>query len=143
MLLYDDDSSARSSASACSLLLAAFMSVNAVLTFSMASKLFADTYSNLSLEELNLLKLNPDFVVSACNIVENLHNPKHKTNKKDLAIGILKQCLDQKKLGYFGDELKHLDVIIESSHSNGKIKRISLKKKVGNKFSNFFLSLLN
>ena len=117
--------------------------VDEALTFSMANKLFKEAHNNLSTEQLNLLKLNPTFINSACNIVENLYDASHKSNKKDLAITLLNECLKQKNLGYFGDELKHLDVIIEDLHSNNKIKQISLKKKVGNKLGNFFLSLLN
>ena len=113
------------------------------ITFALAYKLFKEAHNNILTEQLNLLKLNPSFILSACNIVENLYDVSHKTNKKELAINLLKECLKQKNLDYFGDEVKHLDVIIEDLHSNGKIKQISLKKKVGNKFSNFFLSLLN
>jgi len=117
--------------------------VNTVLTLAIATKLFSETYAGLSTEELNLLKLNPDFVVGACNLVENLFDKKkHKTNKKELATNILITCLKQKNLGYHHDEIKHLDVVIESCHSNNRIKKISLKKRLGKKTLNFFSSLL-
>ena len=113
------------------------------ITFSLASKMFKDAHSNITTDALNLMKLNPSFIVSACNVVENLYNDGFKTDKKQLAIKILKECLSQKNLDYFGDEIKHLEIIIEDLHSNGKVKKISLKKKLGNNISNFFLSLLN
>jgi hypothetical protein len=113
-------------------------SVDAVLTFSLAAELFSKTYAVLSTEELNYLKLNPDFVVCACNLVENLYDKRHKGNKKELAIRILAQCLKIKNLGYHGDEPKFLDALIESLHSNGRIKKISLVKKASGKLGNFF-----
>lgn len=117
--------------------------VDEAMTFSTANLKFFNAHKNIALDQLGLLKLNPDFINSACNIVENLYDTTYKTNKKELAINMLKYCLQQKGLSYSVDELKHLDGIIESLHSNKKVKKISLKKKCGNKFSNFFLSFLN
>lgn len=118
-------------------------SVDCLLKFSHGSKYFAQCYENLNSDQMTSLKLNPDFVVSACNLVENLYDKKHKVNKKELAVNILKQCLQKKNVTYVAEELKHLDGIIESLHSNGKIKRISLKKKTGKYASKFFLRFLN
>jgi hypothetical protein len=117
--------------------------VDESITFSLACKLFKEAHNNILTEQLSLLKLNPSFVLSACNIVENLYDKCHKTNKKELATIILRECLKQKDLDYYGEELKHLEVIIEDLHSNRKIKKISLKKKLGNKLGNFFLFLLS
>ena len=117
--------------------------VDEATTFSTANLKFYNAHKNIALDHLGLLKLNPDFINSACNIVENLYTSTYKTNKKELAINMLKFCLQQKGLSYSVDELKYLDGIIESLHSHKKVKKISLKKKCGNKFSNFFLSFLN
>lgn len=117
--------------------------VDEATTFSTANLKFYNAHKNIALDHLGLLKLNPDFINSSCNIVENLYNPSYKTNKKELAINMLKFCLQQKGLSYSVDELKYLDGIIESLHSNKKVKKISLKKKCGNKLSTFFLSFLN
>ncbi len=117
--------------------------VDESILFSMASKLFKEAHNNILTEQLNLLKLNPSFILSACNIVENLYDKHHKTDKKELATTILRECLKQKNLDYYGDELKYLSVIIDDLHSSKKIRKISLKKKLGNKMGNFFLYLLN
>jgi hypothetical protein len=117
--------------------------VDEATTFSTANLKFYNAHKNIALDHLGLLKLNPDFINSACNIVENLYTSTYKTNKKELTINMLKYCLQQKGLSYSVDELKYLDGTIESLHSNKKIKKISLKKKCGNKLSNFFLSFLN
>lgn len=117
--------------------------VDESITFSLACKMFKEAHNNILKEQLNLLKLNPSFVLSACNIVENLYDKRHKTDKKELATIILRECLKQKELDYYNDEFKHLEVIINDLHSSGKIKKISLKKKLGNKLGNFFLFLLN
>jgi hypothetical protein len=116
--------------------------VDESITFSLAVKLFKLAHDNILSDQMLLLKLNPDFILRACNIVENLYDKRFKTNKKDIVVNLLKTCVESKGLSYYGDELKHLDVIIESLHSNGKVKKISLKKKLGNKLANFFLFLL-
>jgi hypothetical protein len=117
--------------------------VDESITFSLACKLFKEAHNNILTEQLQLLKLNPSFILSACNIVENLYDKRHKTDKIELATTILRECLKQKNLDYYGEELKFLAVIIDDLHSSGKIKKISLKKKLGNKLGNFFLFLLS
>jgi aryl-alcohol dehydrogenase-like predicted oxidoreductase len=114
--------------------------VSCVLTFSLASKLFSEAYSNLTQDELNNIKLSPDWVETACSLVESLYDKKFKQNKKDLVIQILRACLEKKKTGFTPDELKILDIIIESAHSNGRIKKIAMKKQIGSKVLHFFLS---
>ena len=58
--------------------------VDEASTFALAIKLFKEAHSNILPEHLNYLKLNPDFIISACNIVENLYHKSFKTNKKEL-----------------------------------------------------------
>ncbi len=117
-------------------------SVDEAQTFSKANVRFYDKHKQLTNEQLSSIKLNPDFVLVACNVVENLYDASYKTDKKILATNMLKYTLTQKGLNYSSDELKILEGIIESCHSRGAIKTISVKKKLGLKVANFFLSLL-
>lgn len=116
--------------------------VDEAQTFSKANSRFYEKHKQLTNEQLTVIKLNPDFILVACNIVENLYDITYKSDKKVLAINMLKHTLTQKGLNYSVDELKTLEGIVESLHSNCRIKKISVKKKLGRKLANFFLSLL-
>jgi hypothetical protein len=84
-------------------------------------------------------KLNPDLILSAMNIVENLYDKSYKTDKKLIVINMLKSCLASKGGSYSDTELKSLDQIIESLHSNHLVKKIPRKtiRRI-NKVANFF-----
>lgn len=113
-------------------------SVDEAQTFAKANSRFYEKHKQLTNEQLSIIKLSPDFILVACNIVENLYDATYKTDKKTLAINMLKHTLTQKSLNYTAEELKVLDGIIESLHSNHRVKTISVKKKLGRKFANFF-----
>lgn len=114
--------------------------IDEAVVYSNANAKFVDIHKNIP--NIQDYKLNPDFVASACNIVENLYDPSYKSDKKVLAVNMLKACLLSKGIGYNEIELKQLDQIIESCHSNGQICKITKFQKRTGKLQNFFLRWL-
>ncbi len=110
--------------------------------FSNANDKFYQKYKNIT--NIQDFKLNIDYVRHACNIVENLYEKtSHKTAKKTLVIEMLKNCLLKvKNVNYTEDELKIVNQTIESLHSQKKIKKIRVSKRLTKSFLNFFLKYL-
>ena len=108
--------------------------------YSNANAKFTELHKNIT--NLADYKLNPDFIGSACNVVENLYDDSYKSNKKDLVVNMLKACLAAKGINYNADELKTLDQIIESLHSNGFIVKITKTQIRINKAIKFFSKFL-
>ena len=110
--------------------------------FANANDRFYQKYKNIT--NLQEYKLNIDFIRHACNIVENLYDKtSHKTSKKTLVIEMLKNCLSRvKNVNYTEDELKIINQTIESLHSQGKIKKIRVSKRLLKSIINFFLKYL-
>lgn len=110
--------------------------------FADANQKFYEKYKNIA--NIQEYKLNIDFVRHACNLVENLYDKScHKTPKKQLVIEMLKYCLMKiKSINYTEDELKQLSQIIESLHSQKKIKKIRVTKRLGKILLNFFLKFV-
>lgn len=115
--------------------------IDEAVTFSNANAKFTDIHKNI--QDLASYRLNPDFIASACNIVENLYDPSYKSDKKVLAVNMLKACLQSKALNYSSDDFKILDQIIESCHSNGQVVKITKFQKRAGKWQAFFLSWLS
>lgn len=105
-------------------------SINEASTFAEANKEFLKLHENIT--DLDDYRFNPDFILSACNIVENLYTPKTmKTNKKTLVINMLNYCLTNKSLAAYNEQgLKTLTGIIESLHSSKRIKKSTFIKEV-------------
>lgn len=70
-------------------------------------------------KDLELLKL-------ICNCVENAVQKKHKLDKKEIVIAIVKCCFPVLAEA----ELKVVDGNIETLHFNGLIKKVSYSKKL-------------
>lgn len=70
-------------------------------------------------KDLELLKL-------ICNCVENSIKKKHKLDKKEIALAIIKSCFPV----LTESELKIIDSQIDTLHFNGLIKKVSYSKKV-------------
>jgi hypothetical protein len=69
-------------------------------------------------KDLELLKL-------ICNCVENSVQKKHKLDKKEIVIAIVKSCFPVLSEA----ELKIVDGNIETLHFNGLIKKVTYSKK--------------
>jgi hypothetical protein len=70
-------------------------------------------------KDLELLKL-------ICNCVENSIKKKHKLDKKEVVMSIVKSCFP-----VLSDaEMKVIDSQIEALHFNGLIKKVCYRKKV-------------
>lgn len=73
------------------------------------------------------IRLHPDLILLACNLVENSDIDKlskKKIDKKDFVINLLSNIYS-----YVDGEKKQVSDIIESRHANGDIKKISIYKK--------------
>lgn len=72
------------------------------------------------------LRLNPEMILLVCNLIENGANSKKlKIDKKDLAMKVLHSVFSYSEL-----DKKHVSDTIEFLHSNNKIKRVRLLKKI-------------
>lgn len=117
-------------------------SLDEVTVFNDANVKFSKVYEKMT--NMNDYKLQYDFINSACNIVENLYDDEtFKSNKKTLAINMLKACLASKNLAYTPDELKILDGNIECLHSRGDFIKITKQHKRMSKAKNFFSTLFS
>ena len=109
--------------------------------FANANDRFKKKYESVT--NLKDFKLNIDFIRHACMIVENLYDKKTMhTSKKDLAVNMLKNCLQSKNIQYTEDELKQLNQHIDSLHAQGKIKKIRTTKRIGRGLIAFFFKFL-
>lgn len=70
-------------------------------------------------KDLELLKL-------ICNCVENSVHKKHKLDKKEIVLAILKSCFPVLSEA----DLKVIEGNIETLHVNGLIRKVSFHKKV-------------
>lgn len=72
------------------------------------------------------LRLNPEMILLVCNLIENGANSKKlKIDKKDLAMKVLHSVFSYSDL-----DKRHVSDTIEFLHSNNKIKRVRLLKKI-------------
>jgi hypothetical protein len=78
-----------------------------------------------SLPDFLSLRLNPEIVLFACNLVENVVKKKYKVNKKDLCITVLSSIFN-----FTEADKKSAGEIIEFLHSTSAIKRATLWKKL-------------
>jgi hypothetical protein len=80
------------------------------------------------LPNANELRLHPELVLLACNIIENsiTNNKKLKIDKKELVVNVL-----HKVFNYTAVDKKNVEEVIEFLHSTNKIKKVAFLKKVG------------
>lgn len=71
------------------------------------------------------LKLNPEMVLLCCNIIENSVSKKDKVPKRDLAVRVLSNVFN-----YSAVDKKSVEDLIEFLHSNKRIKKIKVLKKI-------------
>lgn len=71
------------------------------------------------------LRLNPEIVLFACNLIENIVKRKYKIDKKQLCITVLAQIFNFTEI-----DKKNAGEIIEFLHSTSQIKKATLWKKV-------------
>ena len=77
------------------------------------------------LPEYQKLRLNNELILLVCNLIENGTYKEIKTNKKETALKVLNEIFS-----YNNQEHKQVEEAIEFLHSNGKIKRVRLVKKI-------------
>lgn len=70
------------------------------------------------------LRLNPELILLACNLIENGLDKAHKINKKELCIKVLNSIFT-----YNNVETQQVDDTIEFLHCTKKIKKVSLTHK--------------
>lgn len=91
-----------------------------------------------SLPDFSSLKLNPEIVLFACNLIENIVKKKYKINKKELCINVLTTIFN-----FTEPDKKSCGEIIEFLHSTSQIKKATLWKKIKivikKKLKHFFL----
>lgn len=78
-----------------------------------------------SLPDFLSLRLNPEIVLFACNLIENIVKKKYKVNKKELCINVLSSIFTFTEV-----EKKSAGEIIEFLHSTSQIKKATLWKKI-------------
>ena len=71
------------------------------------------------------LKLNPEIVLFACNLIENICKKKYKIDKKTLCINVLSAIFN-----FTEPDKKSCGEIIEFLHSTTQIKKATLIKKL-------------
>ena len=91
-----------------------------------------------SLPNFQELKLNPELVLYACNLIENIVKRKYKIDKKNLCVNVLTSIF-----AFTDADKKSCGEIVEFLHSTGQIKKATFWKKVKivlkKKVSYFFL----
>jgi hypothetical protein len=78
-----------------------------------------------SLPDFISLRLNPEIVLFACNLIENIVKKKYKVNKKELCINVLSSIFT-----FTETDKRSAGEIIEFLHSTSQIKRATLFKKI-------------
>ena len=75
--------------------------------------------------KFEVLKLNPEFTLLVCNIIEKTVRKKDNVAKMQLAKDVMKDLFELTE-----DEVKQIETQILFLHQNGKIKKISVRKWV-------------
>jgi len=96
-------------------------------------KLLEDLTSN----EINEMRNNPELIKYICNLVENLIKKKYKPEKKKIVLDIMKRIIPN----FTANDEKNVSDIIEFLHGNGDIKKIRIIKYLG-KYGMSFLKYL-
>ena len=78
-----------------------------------------------SLPDFLSLKLNPEIVLFACNLIEHIVKKKYKIDKKQLCINVLSTIF-----AFTEVDKKSAGEIIDFLHSTNSIKRATLWKKI-------------
>jgi hypothetical protein len=71
------------------------------------------------------LRLNPEIILLACNLIENSVGKKDKIQKKEIVVKILSGIFN-----YSPADKKGVEDTVEFLHANKRIKRVKLIKKV-------------
>ncbi len=86
-----------------------------------------EEFKDLSVAELQDMRLNPELIKYICNTVETRIKKKYKANKKDIVIGIIFKLIPS----LTELEKKAIGETIEFLHGNNDIKTITVLRYCG------------